>query len=90
MFDECWIEPHRYPQTDGQWPRIVIQVDHRFQDFRSLLSDGSPVLMLSGPKGGGCERRKFGKDSVTVCTKMQQSTPKMSPNAPLRAVASYT
>jgi hypothetical protein len=50
MFDECWIEPHRYPQTDGQWPRIVIQVDHRFQDFRSLLSDGSPVLMLSAQR----------------------------------------
>jgi integrase len=32
----------------------------------------------------------FGDNLVTPCTKMQQSTPKMSPVTPLKAVASYT
>jgi hypothetical protein len=32
----------------------------------------------------------FGDNLVTPCTKMQQSTPKVSPIATLKAVASYT
>jgi integrase len=32
----------------------------------------------------------FGDNLVTPCTKMQQSTPKVSPKVPLRAVVSYT
>ena len=32
----------------------------------------------------------FGDNLVTVCTKMQQEAPKLSPNSPLRVVARYT
>jgi len=45
---------------------------------------------LDSKKAAVAKLESFGDNLVTVCTKMQQSTPKLSLNAPLRAVARYT
>ena len=45
---------------------------------------------LDSKKAAVAKLETFGDNLVTVCTKMQHLTPKLSPNVPLRAVASYT
>jgi integrase len=45
---------------------------------------------LDSKKAAVAKLEGFGDNLVTVCTKMQHSTPKLSLNAPLKAVASYT
>src|SRR5260221_10800858 len=45
---------------------------------------------LVSEKAAVAKLESFGDNLVTVRTKRQQSTPKLSPNAPLRAVARYT
>jgi integrase len=45
---------------------------------------------LDSKKAAVAKLESFGDNLVTVRTKMQQPTPKLSPNVPLRAVASYT
>jgi hypothetical protein len=45
---------------------------------------------LDSKKAAVVKLEGFGDDLVPVCTKMQQSTPKLSLNTPLKAVASYT
>jgi len=45
---------------------------------------------LDSKKAAVAKLESFGDNLVTVRTKMQQSTTKLSPNVPLRAVASYT
>jgi integrase len=45
---------------------------------------------LDSKKAAVAKLESFGDNLVTVCTKLQQSTPKLSPNAPLKAVARYT
>jgi integrase len=45
---------------------------------------------LDSKKAAVAKLESFGDNLVTVCTKMQQAIPKLSPNVPLRAVASYT
>jgi hypothetical protein len=45
---------------------------------------------LDSKKAAVAQLEGFHDNLVTVRTKMQQSTPKLSPNVPLRAVASYT
>jgi hypothetical protein len=45
---------------------------------------------LDSKNAAVAKRGSFTDNLVTVCTKMQRSTPTLSPNVPLRAVASYT
>ena len=45
---------------------------------------------LDSKKAAVAKLESFGDNLVTVCTKMQQSTLKLSPKVPPRAVASYT
>ena len=45
---------------------------------------------LDSKKAAVAKLESFGDNLVTVCTKMQQSSPKLSLNGPLKAVASYT
>jgi hypothetical protein len=45
---------------------------------------------LASRKAAVAKLESFGDNLVTVRTKMQQSTPILSLNVPLRAVASYT
>jgi hypothetical protein len=45
---------------------------------------------LDSRKAAVAKLESFGDNLVTVRTKMQQSTPKLSANIPPRAVASYT
>jgi integrase len=45
---------------------------------------------LDSKKAAAAKLESFGDNLVTVRAKMQQPTPKLSPNVPPRAVASYT
>jgi len=45
---------------------------------------------LDSKKAAVEKLESFSDKLVTVCTKMQQSTTKLSPKSPLSAVASYT
>jgi hypothetical protein len=54
------------------------------------LFEGKTGTNLDSNRNAVAKLEGFGDNLVTPCTKMQQSTPKMSPVTPLKAVASYT
>jgi len=84
------------PASEGQG--IDRELDVRvllFPGIRLVIEDLQITMRytptnLDSKKAAVAKLESFGGNLVTVCTKMQQSTTKLSPKSSLSAVASYT
>jgi len=68
----------------------IVTVQQLVGDLTVIVTMRYTHTNLDSKKAAVAELESFGDNLVTVRTKMQQSIPKLSPNVPLRAVASYT